>query len=124
MEVNFTLFAQMGNFTIAYCLLRYLFFKPALDVLSAKEDKLLSVKSELQRHEDDLVAQRQKVEFAWQQCCIYFKDTMPTHRAALSAPFCNIAPSFDPIVMSEQRCEQNQQELEHIIIKKVLHVRP
>lgn len=124
MEVNFTLFAQMGNFAIAYCLLRYLFFKPALDVLYAKEQQLRSVKSELQKHEDDLVVQRQKVEYAWHQCRIYFKDTMPIHRAALSAPFCNIAPSFDPIVMNKQGCEKKQQELERIIIKKVLHVHP
>ena len=59
MEVNFTLFVQMGNFAIAYCLLRYLFFKPALDALYAKEQQLLSVKSELQKHEDDLSDERE-----------------------------------------------------------------
>jgi len=123
MEVNCTLFVQMGNFAIAYCLLRYLFFKPALNILYTREKALSLAKSKLQQSEDALLSQREHVESAWLKYCIHFKKAIPTHRAALTTPFCNIAPSFNPIAIREQVYTQKQSDLEHVIIKKVSHVR-
>ncbi len=123
MEVNFTLFVQMGNFAIAYCLLRYLFFKPALVLLDARDQLLLTDKAKLQEHELSLVDQRQRVEHAWQQCRAYFEHHIPVIVTDESSLFRDISPTFKPELVSEAQCAQKQQKLEHAIVKKVLHVR-
>ena len=123
MEVNFTLFVQMGNFAIAYVLLRYLFFKPALTLLDAREQRLLTDKTKLQEHEFSLVEQRQQVEQAWQQCRAYFEHHTPGIMTDESSLFRDISPTFKPEMVSEAQCAQKQQELEHAIVKKVSHVR-
>ena len=123
MEVNLTLFVQMGNFAIAYCLLRYLFFKPALVLLDARDQLLLTDKAKLQEHELSLVDQRQQVEQAWQQCRAYFEQHIPVIVIDESSLFRDISPAFRPEMVSEVQCAQKQQELGRALIKKVSHVR-
>ena len=123
MEINLTLFVQMGNFAIAYCLLRYLFFKPALTLLDTQEQQLLLTKNKLQEHEFILVDQRQQVEQAWQQCRSYFEHHTPAIVTDESSLFRDISPPFRPKLVSEVQRTQKQHELERVIIKKVLHVR-
>jgi len=123
MEINLTLFVQMGNFAIAYCLLRYLFFEPALSLLNLQEQQLLQAKNKLQEHELSLVDQRQQVEQAWQQCRAYFKQHTPVIITDKSSLFRDMSPMFRPKRVSEAKCVQKQQELEKVLLRKVLHVR-
>ena len=123
MEINFKLFVQMGNFAIAYCLIRYLFFKPALVLLDTRDQQLLTDKTKLQEHEFNLVEQRQQVEQAWQQCRAYFEHNIPIIVTNESSLFRDISPTFRPELVSEVQCAQKQQELERAFIKKVSHVR-
>jgi len=122
MEVNFTLFVQMGNFAIAYCLLRFLLFKPVLAVLDERDTRMREAKNRLQEHELALSDQRKGVEDAWFACKAYFKEHTPEVDAQ-DQVFRDISPLFNPQVMSDQQVMRKQQEIEHTLIKKVSHVR-
>ena len=61
MEINLTLFVQMGNFLIAYLLLRYLFFKPALQLLQQIDQQKNDAMLALREHEQKVIEQRNQV---------------------------------------------------------------
>lgn len=123
MEVNLTLFVQMGNFAVAYFLLRTLLFRPAIDVLHAQEHALRIQKDALAKQDQELTAQRRAVADAWQECRDYFKEHRPEDAGVRFAPFCGITPRFKPEHIDESVKKQHQQVLEQTIIKKVSHVR-
>ena len=123
MEVNLTLFVQMGNFAIAYYVLRFLFFKPALAVLDMQERQLLAAQNKLQEHEQQLTEQRHTVEQAWRTCQDQFKRSMPARAVGDSLFFHNITPSFRPDPTRLGAYQEEQQAIEDAIVKEVSRVR-
>jgi len=121
MEVNLTLFVQMGNFAIAYCLLRFLLFKPVLAVLDERDLRMCDAKNRLQEHERALFKQRKEVEDSWVACRDHFKEHTPSIDTQ-DLVFRDISPIFSPSQVTDQLVINKQQEIERVIIKKVSHV--
>lgn len=123
MEINFTLFVQAANFGIAYYLLKYLLFKPALALLEDQERDHQEAQKKLQDHEDALTEKRQAVELQWQSCKKKLKQQMPSNVQSSVSFFSNITPAFNPQVYDTVQHERTQKELEQVIVQRVDRVR-
>lgn len=124
MEINFTLFVQMGNFFVAYIMLRTLFLNPALRLLQQIEKRKNDAHSELQQHESKLIEQRNQLQVEWNAYKRYCKEAKPsvveivrTGPGQEGGVACAI-PSVTPEQMRELASD-----LEERITTKVSHVR-
>lgn len=124
MEINFTLFVQMGNFFVAYSMLRILFLKPALRLLQQVEQHKSDMHTELQQHESQLLAQRNHLQAEWNAYKKYCKGAVPnvvevvrTGPGQEGGVACAI-PSVTP-----EQMRQLASDLEERITAKVSHVR-
>lgn len=124
MEINFTLFVQMGNFFVAYVMLRTLFLKPALHLLQQVEQHKDNAQTELQRHESKLLEQRSILQAEWSAYKRYCRHAVPSVVEVMRT-----GPSQDGGVacavpsMTPEQIKQLASDLEKRITAKVSHVR-
>ena len=121
MEINLTLFVQMGNFLIAYLLLRYLFFKPALQLLQQIDQQKNDAMLALREHEQKVIEQRNQLQLGWQQYKAYGQRNIPTimqqeELGNFFVPRCVIND------MDQEQVKQIQADLERVIMAKVTDV--
>lgn len=77
MTLNATLLVQLLNFGIAYCLLRFFFFKPIVGVLHREDEEKKQHHHEIQIQQDKLAQYDATKHDEWRACCRYFKRHMP-----------------------------------------------
>lgn len=122
MEINLTLFVQMGNFLIAYLLLRHLFFKPALQLLEHIDVQKKEALTALHVHEKKIADQRSQLQLHWQQYKRYGQSMIPQATKQQSGDDIFAMNCIVPAI-EQQQAKQMQADLERIIIAKVMHVR-
>ena len=77
--INFTLIVQVVHFFIAFFLIKYFFFKPALAHINAEETLQESLVSSVQEHQAAVVAHKEKeITDHWQALRAYFAQNVPS----------------------------------------------
>lgn len=103
MNVNATLFVQIGNFYIAYLLFRYILLRPGYKILMKKQSHQRALEDEVTGKKQQAESERQKQKEAW----ILFREWSKTHLPAqldTSAYFHEISDHITiPEISKEQR---------------------
>lgn len=124
MEINLTLFVQIGNFFVAYMLVRILFLRPALCLLRQDEQHRSNAQAQLQQHELQLLKQRNLLQVEWnayrKYCRAAVLHTVEVAKAGASQEG-GVACAVPSITL--EQTEQLASDLEQRITTKVSHVR-
>lgn len=105
MEINVTLLVQIGNFLIAYFILRYFIFIPALRILAVVEQKQACLEKDVQIHEsayqEQIRMQHLHIKETRAKLLARVPDVKDYHDAVCEIP--EITPSqVHPTVSSEE----------------------
>ncbi len=117
--INGTLIVQAVHFSIAFYLIKYLFFKPVLAHINAEDSLQESLIAGVQEHQSQLAAKEMELKEHWASVRRYFAENVPVLR---------VAPSFakrPDMVMPEFQTTAIQSaahQAADLLVKKVDHV--
>jgi F0F1-type ATP synthase membrane subunit b/b' len=77
MNINITVLVQMINFGIAYLVLRYFLFTPAIECVEQKNVEKNSILSMIEQLRQSLDIQKKARQQQWHECQEYFKQHRP-----------------------------------------------
>jgi hypothetical protein len=77
MNLNLTLFVQMGNFFIAYLLISKMLLKPGLAVLQASDARRQQLRTYVMEEQERLLVNKNHKLELWRACQRYFKTHQP-----------------------------------------------
>lgn len=123
MDINGTLLAQMVHFFIAYMILRWLLFKPAIAVIEADKDQKKLLYSSLESLEQAVVVGRQERNQLWDS---FHHSTMPIVPSIMQPElhtFSGISSEIERHVLSDQERDVLIDACAAVIVEKVDHVR-
>ena len=119
MEVNVTLLVQIGNFLIAYCILRSWIFMPALRILEGVEHKQECLEKDVQIHElayqEQLRMQALHIKDTRAKLLARVPDVQDVHDAVCQIP--EITPSQVRPCVSHEEIEKIKETIIHAIRK-------
>lgn len=120
--VNATLVVQAFNFFVAYLLLRFLLFKPAVRALHQERDEKEHLESLATQREQGLVETAEEKKRAWQEFQKRFAQTSPPVRGA-RVVHPDVEPAKKSELPSENELNKLVQDVQEAIVKKVQHVK-
>ena len=120
--VNATLVVQAFNFFVAYLLLRFLLFKPAVRALNQERDEKEHLESLATQREQGLVETAEGKERAWQEFQQQFAQAFPPTRGA-RVVHPDVEPAQEAELPRENELNKLAQDLQEAIVKKVQHVK-
>jgi hypothetical protein len=122
MNINFTIIVQAFNFLIAYFILRFFLFKPAV----AEIDKEKVIESDLQMqidqgHRLNNLLEREN-QNQWRIHQLNFSQQTPKVSTPELFVFRNIASEINAPMQDQTSFESAQQKIIEVIVDKVSHV--
>ena len=122
MELNLTLFIQMGHFFIAWLLLRTLYFKPAVDLLDQREQNDVQLGDSIRKWQSANMQKEQKIQTMWSGLKRFSAKHRPDITQSDYFLFKELAPSFEPEPLSQQQLDMLEKEVSQVIVSGVAHV--
>jgi len=120
MVVNATLFVQAFNFFIAYLMLRFLLFKPALKALEQERKEREHLDEVIDEREKTLAQKTEEKEKVWAEKRKAFQDAAPDIEVA-HVGHTDVTPEHEPVVPEEKEIEQLVKQVQEEVEKKVQH---
>ncbi len=117
--INGTLVVQAINFSIAFYLIKYLFFKPVLAHITAEDSLQESLIASVQEHQSQVAAREHELKEHWLSVRRYFAENVPSLRSSSHASKRPdiVIPEFE--VADVQRAAHQAADA---LVKKVDHV--
>ncbi len=120
-EINLTLLIQVGNFIIAYVILRALFFKPVVMVIKQEDQEKDSLLDTIEQRRILLREREKERQELWRTCQHYFVQhapDIPSRFLKISqSPPESTLPSLD-----QKTVEKYSTLIADAIVEKVRHV--
>lgn len=120
--INATLIVQMVHFGIAYLIIRYLFFKPAVDQLKAEKDLQTSLFLTIQGYQAAITRKEQEIAADWQHARAVFAERTPLLKKPVFADVHARSQVVLPVLEKETVMQAAQQVTAHLV-KELMHVR-
>ncbi len=122
MTLNGTLVAQAINFFIAYVLLRWLYFKPAIAQIKQEEESTTDVKNIISERDLAIKRKQQQQKEYWLACQQYCKEQMPSIRKPDFLAFVADAPVIEQLVCDETELKQLSNVVTDVLVQRIDHV--
>jgi len=120
--INITLIVQAINFGIAYLLLRFLLFKPAIRIIAqeqAAEDKL---HSNIAKQKAIHVEKERVYDVQIQTCHQFFVDNKPLVINPELMIFKGLTPSITPVPRADDVIQDATREIKQALIQRIKNV--
>jgi hypothetical protein len=117
--INATLIVQVVHFFIAFALIKYFFFKPAVAHINAEETLQESLVNGVQEYQRIVADKEKEISDQLHDVRAYFSQNVPSLKTPPT-----LVPSRPSVVMphfNEEAALQASQEIAQAIIKKVAH---
>lgn len=119
MEINFTLVVQAANFCVAYLLMRWLFFKPVIEVIQQDSAKRAQLVDSIAEHQAKVAEHEQQNHADWQACREYFSCHTPDVTRQSLYIFRDLAPTFHIESLSQEKMGALSQDMTQNLLAKV-----
>jgi len=123
MELNLTIFVQIGNFFIGFFLIKNFLLKPAIQFLQEEDRKKDDLSKDISDQEALLDAKVEKKKNRWTKCQEYFRDSCP--KPLEKKVFALDDERKEPVAaeISSAEVEQLAQHVKKALIERVEYVR-
>lgn len=122
MTLNGTLVAQAINFGIAYCLLRWLYFKPAIAQIQQEEDVNAHLKNTIVERSALIAQKKQQQKEYWLTCQHYCQDQMPPIQKPDALTLRRIAHSVERVVCDKAELKKLSERVIDVLVQRIDHV--
>ena len=122
MTLNGTLFAQAINFFIAYVLLRWLYFKPAIAQIKQEEESTTDVKNIISERSLAIERKQQQQKEHWLACQQYCQEQMPSIAKPDFLMFAVDTPAIEQFVCDEIKLKQLSNMVTDVLAQRIDHV--
>ena len=122
MTLNGTLVIQVINFCIAYFLLRWLYFKPAIALIQKEEEFNVLLKNTITEHSLVIKQNDQRRQEYWSKCRLFFKERKPLIKESNAFVTKEVTPSVQEPVYSEGALRKLSDNVIHMLTKRINHV--
>jgi len=120
MVVNATLFVQAFNFFIAYLMLRFLLFKPAMKAIEQERQERDHLDAQISEREKILQKKAEEKEKGWAKKQKAFQKAAPDVRTKQVA-HAQVQPEQKPVAPEPKELEKLVDEVQQELEKKVRH---
>lgn len=120
--INATIFVQAFHFSIAYLIVKYVLFKPALKEINDENALQKSLIKTIQNHQEAITKKEQQLQVHWQKSLSYFSHHMP----ALKEEYTVLHEKIPHLILPRYNkldLEESVQTVSKELKKKVSHVR-
>lgn len=119
MDINMTLLVQMGNFLIAYGMIRALLIKPVYAVLMHEAAEQADLQETVESRSIILAQKEREKQEQWQAHQVELVGAMPAPKSESLFVTRQGIPSPEIITLSAQEIEQLTHEIARVMIKNV-----
>lgn len=122
MTLNGTLIAQAINFGIAYCLLRWLYFKPAIAQIQQENADVAHINNSMVERCVIIAQKQQQQQMHWQKCQEYCKEHAPSmQKPDLFAPKDGYVVE-QPMIYDDATLEKLTNDVTNMLVQRIEHV--
>jgi hypothetical protein len=121
MTLNGTLVAQAINFCIAYCILRWLYFKPAIAQIKHDEALTKQVKNAIAERVLTIGHKQQQQKEYWLECQHYCQERMPSVQKPMVAIKSSI-PALEQVRYDVTQLKQLSDTVTDMLVQRIEHV--
>lgn len=121
MTLNGTLIAQAINFCIAYCMLRWLYFKPAITQIQQEEAITTQVKNAIAERSLTIEHKQQQQKKYWLECQHYCQERMPSvQKPAVTMK--STVPAIEQLSYDVTQLKQLSDTVVDVLVQRIDHV--
>lgn len=122
MNINATIIIQVFDFGLAYVLLRYFLFKPAINVIRREESEQEKIKSIIAQQEQSIVLKEKERQKNWYQCRSYFMQHRPSIDVLQLFIFKRLIPEVEQYHIEDDAVAILLIDVQRALEKKINHV--
>ena len=123
MEINATLIIQAIHFSLAYLILKNLFFTPAVRIVLHDREEEQKVQDQIATYRTDVQKTKQAMDAQWRTYQAEYVQQMPPAQESELFVFKGIKPALVAPVLDKAREQQLEKEVAQSIVAAVNHVR-
>lgn len=121
LKLNSTLIVQAVHFFIAYCVIRWVIFKPAVAVVMHEDALFTSLRSDVAERQSTIEQKNHELATHWSSCKLYFARHAP--KDGIARPVPQATSYIDVIPISQKDIDIRVKETAVVLVDKVVHVR-
>ena len=118
-QVNITVLVQIINFLIAYAILRFILFRPAVELILADEKKRSDLREAIASKYSLITREKGVLLAQWQQAHLFYEQHAPVVDDSLHGFFAGIYPVQEYPHISDEAAQQLIESTVHELVKKV-----
>lgn len=118
-ELNATLLVQAFNFLIAYLILRFLFFKPAVDSILKESRSEIDAHAHIEQLSKGVASAKQDHEKLWASCRRFFMEYKPTPLQSQDLIYRQLTPMLAVNDLSDTKKDGLVKEVTIQLVEKV-----
>ena len=122
MTLNGTLIAQAINFCIAYVLLRWLYFKPAIVQIQQEEEITTHVKNTISSRSLAIKQKQRQQKEQWLACQQYCQEQMPSIAQPDIFVSATDAPVVEQLVCDDAELKKLSDAVTQVLVQRIDHV--
>jgi len=120
--LNGTLIVQAINFCIAYFLLRWLYFKPAIAQIQQEEEVYTHFKNTILERALVIEQKKQQQKEYWLECQRYCKEEMPSIQKPDFLALKYVTPSLEPLFDDAIQLKKLSEAVTDVLVQRIDHV--
>lgn len=121
MTLNGTLIAQAINFCIAYFILRWLYFKPAIAQIQQEEAITTQIKNTIVERSSTIKHKQQQQKKYWLECQHYCQERMPSEQKP-TVTMKSTAPALEQLSYEVTQLKQLSDTVTDVLVQRIDHV--